>query len=247
MLDMRTGKGPVWALAFIYIAIASLLIDMVLAVPRVQKVVNFYLSRVDLAADRHELRGLLFLVLRNYLWPCFREFWWLGVQTALLAFVISYFTEVLIMGLSIDLMHFGQFNYGQLISVMVWAPTLGKFVCFSICECLLYTERHTKSIVLLGMRLTRAQVGIEEGFGRRLAKNYRVVRDVYEGESYEWEYGIQHCGYEHGFDWIQRKQRSQMSVSTMSTLELKTSDLMVPGLAGPKACYRQITSLPRNV
>lgn len=161
-------------------------------------------------------------MLRNYLWPCFREFWWLGVQTALLAFVISYFTEVLIMGLSIDLMHFGQFNYGQLISVMVWAPTLGKFVCFSI-------------------------FGIEEGFGRRLAKNYRVVRDVYEGESYEWEYGIQHCGYEHGFDWIQRKQRSQMSVSTMSTLELKTSDLMVPGLAGPKACYRQITSLPRNV
>lgn len=142
-------EGTGVALAFVYIAIASLLIDMVLAVPRVQKVVDFYLCRVDLAADRHELRGLLFLVLRNYLWPCFREFWWLGVQTALLAFVISYFTEVLIMGLSIDLMHFGKFNYGQLISVMVWAPTLGKFVYFSICECLLHTERHTNSIVLL--------------------------------------------------------------------------------------------------
>ncbi|KAG6364795.1 hypothetical protein INS49_006399 [Diaporthe citri] len=202
-------KGTGVALAFVHIAVVSLLIDMVLVIPRVRNFINFHLSTVSLAADRHKLRGLLFLVLRNHLWPCFREFWWFGIQTALLAFVISYFTEVLIMGLSIDLMHFGNFNYGQLISVMVWVPTLGKFVYFSI-------------------------FGIEEGFGRRLAKNYRVVRDVYEREGYEWEYGIQHSDYEHGF------------VSTISTSELKTSDHMVPDLAGPKACYRQITSLPRQ-
>lgn len=100
---------------------------------------------------------------------------------------------------------------------------------------------------MLRLRLTRAQVGIEEGFGRRLTKNYRVIRDSDERKSYEWEYGVQHCDYEHGFNWVQKKQRSQMSVSATSTSELKTSDHMTPDLAGPKACYRQIISLPRQV
>lgn len=133
----ETWRGTGVALAFVYIAMASLLVDMVAAVPRVQNIIRSNVFKASRAADRHELRGFLFLVLRHYLWPCFREFWWFGVQTGLLAFVISYFTEVLIMGFSVDLMHFGNFNYGQLISVMVWAPTLGKFVYFSICEYLI--------------------------------------------------------------------------------------------------------------
>lgn len=141
-------KGTGVALAFVYIAVVSLLVDLVSTVPRVHNVINLYLSRVSLVADRYEIRGLLFLVLKKYLWPCFREFWWFGVQAGLLAIVISYFAEVLIMAFSVDLMNFGNFNYGQLISVMVWAPTLGKFIYFSICECLIsVTDR------IQGMRM----------------------------------------------------------------------------------------------
>lgn len=234
------------ALVFVYIAVATLSADMLATVPRVRQLVNLHLSRVSLAADGHDQCRLLFLALENYLWPCFREFWWIGVQAGLLAFLISYFVEVLIMAFSVDLMDFGNFNYGQLISVMVWAPTLGKFVYFSICECLISAPSHAQSMGMFWTRLTYAPVGIEEGFGRRLAKNYRVVRDVYKRKGYEWKYGTQHYDYEHGFDWSQKTQRSQISVSTNSTSELKTSDHIVPGLAGPKACYRQITSLPRQ-
>lgn len=134
-------KGTGVALIFVYIAIATLLIDMLATVPRVQQHINFHIYRVSLAAETHELRGFLFLVLKNYLWPCFRELWWFGVQAGLLAFVVSYFAEVLIMAFSVDLMDFGNFNYGQLISVMVWAPTLGKFVYFSICEFLISAHK----------------------------------------------------------------------------------------------------------
>lgn len=134
-------KGTGVAQVFVYIAIATLLIDMLATVPRVQQVINLYISKVSLAAECHELRGFLFLVLKNYLWPCFREFWWFGVQAGLLAFVVSYFAEVLIMAFSVDLMNFGNFNYGQLISLMVWAPTLGKFIYFSICEFLISAHK----------------------------------------------------------------------------------------------------------
>lgn len=144
-------KGTGLALAFVYIAIVSLLIDLVLAVPRVYNFFSFYLPRVSVAADRYEIRGLLFLVLTKYLWPCFREFWWFGVQAGLLAVVISYFAEVLIMAFSVDLMNFGNFNYGQLISVMVWAPTLGKFIYFSICECLIPATDHIQVMGTLGL------------------------------------------------------------------------------------------------
>lgn len=240
-------KGTGVALVFVYIAIATLLVDMLATVPRVQELINLHTYRFSLAAESHELRRFLFLVLKNYLWPCFLEFWWFGVQAGLLAFVISYFVEVLIMAFSVDLMDFGNFNYGQLISVMVWAPTLGKFIYFSICECLTSATSHAHRMDMFRIGLTRAQVGIEEGFGRRLAKNYRVIRDVPEGKSYRWEYGMRHCDYEHGFDWIYEKQESQISVSTISTSELKTSDQVVPDLSGPKACYKQTTSFPRQV
>lgn len=134
-------KGTGVALVFVYIAIATLLIDMLATVPRIQQHIDLHIHRVSLAAETHELRGFLFLVLKNYLWPCFREFWWFGVQAGLLAFIVSYFAEVLIMAFSVDLMDFGNFNYGQLISVMVWAPTLGKFVYFSICEFLISAHK----------------------------------------------------------------------------------------------------------
>ncbi|KAJ0118246.1 hypothetical protein J7T55_009029 [Diaporthe amygdali] len=158
-------KGTNVALAFIYIAVVSLLIDMLATVPRVQKTMNKYLYQVSLAASGHELSEFLFMLLKDQVWPCCLAFWWFGVQAGLLAFVVSYFAEVLVIVFSVNLGHFGNFNYGQLISVMVWAPTLAKFVYFSL-------------------------FGIEEGFGRRLARNYRVVRDVYDRKTNAWEYGI---------------------------------------------------------
>lgn len=143
-------KGTGVAMVFVYIAIGTLLVDMLATVPRVKELITLHTYRFSLAAESHELRRFLFLVLKNYLWPCFREFWWFGVQAGLLAFVISYFVEVLIMAFSVDLMDFGNFNYGQLISVMVWAPTLGKFVYFSLCECFLFTSRQILSICTCG-------------------------------------------------------------------------------------------------
>lgn len=142
-------RGSGVALVFVYIAIVTLLIDMLATVPRIRQLINLHLTRIMLRAGNHELHGFLFLVLRNYIWPGLREFWWFGVQAGLLAFVISYFTEVLIMAFSVDLMNFGNFNYGQLISVMVWAPTLGKFAYFSICEYSISATGHTQIIGLL--------------------------------------------------------------------------------------------------
>lgn len=144
--DNYNGRYGEWegtgvALVFVYIAIATLLIDMLATIPRVQQQISLHIYRVSLAAENHELRGFLCLLLKNYLWPFFREFWWFGIQTGLLAFVVSYFAEVLVMAFSVDLMDFGNFNYGQLISVMVWAPTLGKFVYFSICELLIFAHK----------------------------------------------------------------------------------------------------------
>lgn len=100
------------------------------------------------------------------------------------------------------------------------------------------------------MRLTRIQVGIEEGFGRRLAKNYRVVRDVYERKSHKREYGtIQYYGDEHDFKSIDEGglSLSQVSITTVPAEELNTPGHTMSNLAGPKACYRQTTSLPRQV
>lgn len=128
----RRGAGV--ALRVAYVAVATLFIDMLATVLRVQSLMNFYICRVTLAASSHELRGTLLMILRNYLWPCFQTLWWLSVQAVLLALVISYFTEVLITAFSVDLVRLGNFNYGQLIAVMVWAPTLGKFVYFIACE-----------------------------------------------------------------------------------------------------------------
>lgn len=149
--DNYAGRYGSWegtgvALAFVYIAIVTLLADMLFTVPRVRKLVNIHLSRVSQAVDGHDMRRFLFLVLEYYLWPCFREIWWIGVQAGLLAFVISHFVEVLIIAFSVDLMDFGNFNYGQLISVMVWAPTLGKFIYFSLCEFWMSAAGHTQSI-----------------------------------------------------------------------------------------------------
>lgn len=142
-------EGTGVAQVFVYIAIATLLIDILATVPSVEQVIKIRLSRVRVAADRHELRGFLFLVLRTYIWPWAREFWWFGLQTGLLAFVVSYFAQVLVMSFSVDLLDFRNFNYGQLISVMVWAPTLGKFVYYSICEYFLPAESHIQAICLL--------------------------------------------------------------------------------------------------
>lgn len=99
------------------------------------------------------------------------------------------------------------------------------------------------------MRLTRSQVGIEEGFGRRLAKNYRVVRDVYERQSHKREFDtIQHYGYKHDSCYMHQGELSlsQVSITTISAEELKTPGHVMFNLAGPKACYRQTTSLPRQ-
>lgn len=99
------------------------------------------------------------------------------------------------------------------------------------------------------MGLTRTQVGIEEGFGRRLAKNYRVVRDVYERKSHKREYGTIQCfGDEHDINTIHKGELSlsQVSITTISAEELKTPGHTMPDLAWPKACFRQTTSLPRQ-
>lgn len=71
------------------------------------RLVKHHDGKLRQTSDKHELRRFLLLVLRNYIWPCLREFWWSGLQAGLLALVISYFTEVLIMAFSVDLTQFG--------------------------------------------------------------------------------------------------------------------------------------------
>lgn len=143
-------KGTGVAMVFVYISISTLLVDLLATVSRVQELIHLHTYRFSVATERHELRRFLFLVLKNYLWPRFRGFWWFGIQAGLLAPVISYFVEVLIMAFSVDLLDFADFNYGQLISVMVWAPTLGKFVYFSLCKCLVLATSRILSIGTCG-------------------------------------------------------------------------------------------------
>lgn len=64
---------------------------------------------------------------------------------------------------------------------------------------------------------------MEEGFGRRLAGNYRVVRDVYEHDNDDWKYGIQNDGYKDHYGWFDPK------AATVTSLFLNNLDITNQG------------------
>ncbi|KAL8399748.1 hypothetical protein RB594_000235 [Gaeumannomyces avenae] len=89
-------------------------------------------------------------VLRRKVWPAVWYFYWLLLQIVLTLFTVLYFFNIFTLVSDSTLVNDQRWTYGQLVAVMVWAPILGKYLYFNI-------------------------FGIEEGFGRRLAKHYKVV------------------------------------------------------------------------
>ncbi|KLU86064.1 hypothetical protein MAPG_05083 [Magnaporthiopsis poae ATCC 64411] len=89
-------------------------------------------------------------VLRRRVWPVAWYFYWLLLQVVLTLFTVLYFYNIFSLVSESTLVNDQRWTYGQLVAVMVWAPILGKYLYFNI-------------------------FGIEEGFGRRLAKHYKVV------------------------------------------------------------------------
>ncbi len=72
----------------------------------------------------------------------------------------------------VDIGEASGWSFGQLVALMVWVPTVVKYLYYNICE---------SSLFFLTLDATRMltfwEVGIEGGFEERIAANYTITRD----------------------------------------------------------------------
>lgn len=106
-------------------------------------------GRMDELLDRWEVGNSRVLLLRRRVWPVVSGVVWFGLELALLVYVGLYMKSL------VDVLQFvgtssGDWTFGQLIAIMVWAPVVGKYVYFNL-------------------------FGITEGVGKRLHDRYKVV------------------------------------------------------------------------
>ncbi|KAK3385575.1 hypothetical protein B0H63DRAFT_184718 [Podospora didyma] len=87
---------------------------------------------------------------------CFIVVYWIAMEIAAIWMVLGYVDTTLILVTSnstIEIIDSTEWSFGQLIAIMVWAPTVVKYFYFII-------------------------FGVEEGFEERIAKNYTIARDA---------------------------------------------------------------------
>lgn len=106
-------------------------------------------GRMDRMMDSWELGNSRVLFLRRRIWPVLHGVVWFCLEFALLVYVGLYMKSL------IDILKFvgtssGDWTFGQLIAIMVWAPVVGKYLYFNF-------------------------FGITEGVGKRLHHRYKVV------------------------------------------------------------------------
>ncbi|KUI54496.1 hypothetical protein VP1G_01929 [Cytospora mali] len=111
------------------------------------------LRNVDTALNTWRRTNRVFRFLEAKVWPLFLKTFWFFLEFALLLSLCFYSARLFIISLYMtEDGSLGTWGFGQLVAVMVWVPPLLKFVYLNI-------------------------FGIEEGLGRRLAHDYRVVHD----------------------------------------------------------------------
>jgi hypothetical protein len=91
------------------------------------------------------LSGLRNIPLATKAWPWLRDTYWLAMQTFLLTCCILYYALLVQVSPRAKIGDATEWTFGQLIAVMVWAPTIVKYIYFNI-------------------------FGVEEGFKERIAK-----------------------------------------------------------------------------
>ncbi|KAH8882950.1 hypothetical protein GQ53DRAFT_437852 [Thozetella sp. PMI_491] len=106
--------------------------------------------RLGVELRRMEAQSQLFRVVRRRVLPPAIALYWLGIQVTLFYFVGTYLALLLNIAQAVG-MDASSWTYGQLIAVMVWAPTIGKYIYFNF-------------------------FGVEEGLTKRLSKYFKVVR-----------------------------------------------------------------------
>lgn len=163
-------------------------------------------GRMDRMLDRWELGNSKVLLFRRRVWPVLSGLVWFCLEFALLVYVGLYMKSL------VDVLQFvgtssGDWTFGQLIAIMVWAPVVGKYLYFNL-------------------------FGITEGVGKRLHSRYKVV-EVGKGDYQEPRYDpdakppvpvsssssssfSMHKGEEEGFE--MKYPRKMLSTSTFKSL-----------------------------
>lgn len=85
-------------------------------------------------------------------WPRLRSAYWFSIQLALLAAIGFFFLTLLNTSPSTDIQNPRAWGFGQLIAVMVWAPTIVKYIYYNV-------------------------FGIEGGFEERVSRAYTITMD----------------------------------------------------------------------
>ncbi|KFA74435.1 hypothetical protein S40288_10077 [Stachybotrys chartarum IBT 40288] len=83
-------------------------------------------------------------------WPWIRELYWFSIQALLFVCTLLYYAVLLRASPRAGIGDTSQWSFGQLIAVMVWAPTIIKYIYFNL-------------------------FGMEEGFEERVSKEYTIL------------------------------------------------------------------------
>jgi len=76
-------------------------------------------------------------------WPWLRDIYWFGIQAILLFSVAWYFAVLLDASSEASIGDTTKWSFGQFIAVMVWAPTIAKFIYYNICKFRLHSRLAT--------------------------------------------------------------------------------------------------------
>ncbi len=179
--------------------------------------VNRWLE-IDKQLDAWETRSRTVLVIRRRVWPVSSVILWAGLEISLLVYVVLYLKALLAIMTRVST-DSSQWGYGQLVAVLVWAPVLGKYIYFNICE---YFFASWISPGRLLPRITNgAEVGIEDGVGRRLPCDYKIINTDPNGSN---DASIHEQGAERKHPGARRfvTLASQPTIETVPTTDYKT-------------------------
>jgi len=81
-------------------------------------------------------------------WPWVRDIYWFIVEAILLLGTLLYYAILLEASPQARISDSSEWSFGQLIAVMVWAPTIVKYIYFNICK----SDVHSRSIIMVSSR-----------------------------------------------------------------------------------------------
>ncbi|KAI3395945.1 hypothetical protein diail_656 [Diaporthe ilicicola] len=183
-------------------------------------ILSMVIATRNLMPDCNSLVGLLQGVrfnrdVRRRVWPVFMALLWFCLEFGLLIYVGIYLKATIAI-LEIVGTSSSNWTYGQLIAIFVWAPVIGKHLCFNV-------------------------FGITEGMGKRLAKRYQVVEVDSDDEDFDRKPGS--SGFmkqDDGIELYNRRKDTFQSFSREPTLVATMSpSTTTVNLSGTEKCGRR--------